>query len=148
MDGSDLKKLREKYSRLTDEELKELLLAGKSEFEPEAFTLLVEEARKRQVELAGEVPPRSSDLRGCSPGGEEREIEQESYVELIVVNHPDDVESNRNILTAAAINFYFQPMSYSGKELPVALFVLQQHAGDAVELFNKNFQPKFSIVLF
>jgi hypothetical protein len=143
MDRSELDKVRERYSRLTDEELKELLLAGRSGFEPEAFTLLVEEARKRQIELGIEIAASEKDE---SPAQAlEQEIETESYVELIVANHPDDVETIRRVLTGATINFYFQPISCTGKELPVALFVQQAAVEQAIQSLS-DFQPKASIV--
>jgi beta-phosphoglucomutase-like phosphatase (HAD superfamily) len=145
MDSNELKRLREKYGRMTDEEIKELLLAGRDEFEPDAFNLLLEEARKRQVELGTEIAASQQDVPEAQ--ALEKELEEESYAELAVVNSQEDMEFIRKQLSTAGINFYFQPISFSGKELPVALLVEQSRANDAIEKL-KDFAPKGSIVLW
>jgi hypothetical protein len=145
MDSVDLDKLRQKYSRISDEEIRELLLAGKDEFEPDAFNLLLDEARKRQVEIGTEIAASQKD----EPEAQalEKELEQESYAELAVVNSPEDAESIRTRLSGTGINFYFQPISYSGKELPVALLVQQSRAEEAIEKL-KDLSPKAAIFLW
>lgn len=145
MDNRELRQLRERYARMTDEEIKELLLAGKEEFEPEAYTLLLEEARKRQAELGREID--ASEKSGPEAEVLERELEEENYAELAVINDREDLESIRGKLSQAGLNFHVQPVSYSGKELPVALFVEQSRADEALE-FLKDFHPKASIVLW
>lgn len=145
MDNNELRILREKYSRLDDEELKQLLLAGKEEFEPEAFTLLVEEARKRQLELGSEIA--ASEQSEPPAQALEHELEQENYAELAICNHRDDIEVIKKKLEDAGINFYFQPISYAGKEMPVALLVQQSRAEEAIALLQ-DFTPHASIVLW
>lgn len=145
MENNEVNKLREKYSRISDEELKELLLAGRGEFEPEAYNLLVEEARKRQVELGTEIAASQKDEPEAPALAEE--LREESYAELAVVNHPEDLACIKESLDATDINYYFQPISYTGKELPVALLVQQSRAGDAIDLLSR-FSPKSTIVLW
>lgn len=145
MEDSLLQKLREKYGRMSDEELKELLLAGKDEFEPEAFALLTEEARRRQVELGTEIA--AAEQGEPAAPSMEREIEQENYAELMVINDQEDLEAVRKLLSKAGIAFYFQQISYTGRELPLALFVQQSRAGEAIGIFE-GFKPKASIVLW
>ena len=145
MDAKELGIVREKYGRMEDEELKQLLLAGKDEFEPEAFNLLVEEARKRQMELGAEIA--ASEKSEPPAQALERELEQENYAELIVCNDREDCDLIRRRLEGAGINFYFQPISYTGKELPLALLVQQSRAEEAIALL-RDFSPRSSIVLW
>jgi hypothetical protein len=175
IDSREYKRLKEQYAGLSDGELKELLSQDKSGFEPEAFDLLAREAHKRLLDSERESvastheEPAAVDEPGVADGQVFREdaltrakellgvsapqvkfeqpVEEESYVQLIVANHPDDVEAIQTILSSAEIDFYFQPVSYAGKDLPVALFVQQQRADESVELL-RNFQPKSSIVLW
>lgn len=145
MDEKALRALREKYSRMEDEELKQLLLAGKDEFEPEAFNLLVEEARKRQLELGAEIA--ASEKSEPPAQAMERELEQENFAELVVCNDREDRALIGKKLEGAGINFYFQPISYTGKELPVALFVQQSRVEETIALL-RDFSPRASIVLW
>ncbi|MGE5308666.1 MAG: hypothetical protein ACM3OC_06255 [Deltaproteobacteria bacterium] len=145
MDDSELKKLRERYSRMSDEEIKQLLLAGSDEFEPDAYNLLVEEARKRQVEIGAEIAASEKD----EPEAQalEKELEQEDFAELMVINDAEEARTVKKKLENSAINYYFQSISYRGKELPVALLVQQSKADDAVGLL-KDTAFKSSIVLW
>jgi hypothetical protein len=145
MDKLELDELRKKYSRMGDEEIRELLLAGKGEFEPEAFNLLVEEARRRQVELGAEIAASEKD----EPEAQalEAELEQESYAELAVVNDRDDLAAIREKLKDSGVNFYFQPISYTGKELPVALLVQQAKADKVIGLLRDQ-KLKVTITLW
>lgn len=142
-----MNKLREKYGRMSDEELKELLLAGKGEFEPEAFNLLVEEARKRQMEIETGISAAEQSVSPAKALERELEIEQESYAILAVLNDDADVEFAKNKLSPAGIKFNLEPLSFVGKTLPVGLDVAVRQASEAIELL-KDFQPKSSIVLW
>ena len=135
MEANELQKLRAKYARLTDEEVKELLYAGKEGFEEEAFNLLVEEASKRQMELKNDIVAAEQNVTPSQ--SIEKELTEETYAELVVANDPADVEAIRQSLAAAGMNFYFQPISYAAKDLPVALMVQQDRAQEAIELIQK-----------
>jgi|GEM_PF-4166537 len=136
MDANDLNKLRNKYSLLSDEEIKEMLYAGKDGFEPEAFNLLVEEGRKRQVELGNDIASAEQNVPPAQ--AIEKELEDAAYAELAVINDPDDVVAVREDLGKAGMNFYLQPISYTAKELPVALMVQQDRAEEAIGILQKR----------
>ena len=135
MDTNDLNRLRKRYALLSDEEIKEMLYAGKEGFEPEAFNLLVEEGRKRQVELGNDIASAEQDVPPAQ--AIEKELEGAAYAELMVVNDPEDAAAARQVLGNAGINFYLQPISYTAKELPVALMVQQDRAEEAIDILQK-----------
>lgn len=135
MDANDLNRLRKRYAQLSDEEIKEMLYAGKEGFEPEAFTLLVEEGHKRQVALGNDIASAEENVPPAQ--AIEKELEEVSYAELMVVNDPEDVIATRQAIGKAGINFYMQPISYTAKELPVALMVQQDRAEEAIGILQE-----------
>jgi len=143
MDERKSRELRERYSRMSDEELKELLAAGKDEFEAVAFTLLVEEAQKRSLELKEEI---ASAEKGAEPAETvQRDIDVENFAEIAAVNDPSDKEAIEKILNGKDFKYYFTPTSFSGQPLPVILAVVLDSAQAALDSLQ-DFQPKNTIL--
>jgi hypothetical protein len=143
MNDKKLRELREKYSRMSDEELKELLAAGKDEFEAEAFTLLAEEAEKRRIALTEVI---ASAEQGAEPAETvRRDVDVENYTDIASINDPGEKEAIQKILDAKNIGHFFQPISFSGQPLPVMLAVEITQAQDALDALA-DFQPKNTIL--
>ena len=136
MDERQFRELRGRYGRMSDEELKELLVAGKDEFEPEAFTILVEEAEKRRIALTEVI---ASAEKGAEPAESVRkDVDVENYTEVAAINDPQDKEAIQKILDGRKTGYFFSPISFSGQQLPVMVAVELAQAQEIISVLKEQ----------
>ena len=137
--------LKKKFAEISDYELTEFLSAGKEEYEPESYDLLLAEARKRGIE--GQAEEIREEMNQEEEAPVEAENNVEAFVELVIVVNDKDKQAIESILNPAGIQYYFQEMNIRGKEWPIALMVEQFRFEDAVESLTKNFNTAGSLIL-
>ncbi len=130
--------LKEKYAKMSDEEITAMLLEGKDEFVEGAYELLLREAKSRGLEDKAENTDKV-DVSGS--------LVDEPYVEMAIVNNEGELESLKTIMEDTDIPFYFQSLHMKGKDLPVSLMVAISRTEEVIDLF-KDFKPAGSIMLW
>ena len=133
-------RLKDKYSALTEEELIDLLLVDKSEYDAEAYELLCSEVTKRGLrEKIERLKEANKDNVEVKIPPEEPEIEE--YVSIMIITDPDDVDIIEEILSKKDILCTFDTLSLVGNNFPASVTVKKEKVEDALSLLN-NFKPK------
>ncbi|TBR18088.1 hypothetical protein EPO66_01690 [bacterium] len=141
--------LKEKYAKMSDEEIMAMLLEGKDEFVEGAYELLLHEAKSRGLEDKLEEPqdaviPKAENTDNVDAPGS---LVDEPYVEMVIVNNEGELESLKTIMEDTDIPFYFQSLHMKGKDLPVSLMVAISRTEEVIDLL-KDFKPVGSIMLW
>ena len=145
MEPQELLKLKEKYAKMSEEELIEFLLVDKEEYEPQAYSLLCQEAKKRGLEDKIEERRKSSQPVDITLGDEE--LKTEEFVGIIIVNDYDDQEYVESLLERKDIPYTDEKLNLSGAVLPLSFAVEKSRLEEALNLL-RNFKPKNSYVLW
>ena len=149
MDEQTRSTLKKRYAEITDYELTELLSEGKDAYEPEAYDMLLSEARNRGMEEQTEEETiEGKDNAGAVSVPAEKENNIDTFVELVIVVNDKDRDALEEMMNSAGIDYYFQNMNFRGKDWPVALMVDQDKADDTVELLTNKFNPSGSLILW
>ncbi len=141
--------LKQKYAVLPDEELISMISFGKEEYEPEAYDLLLAEARRRGIEESPAGHPEEKKEKPeteAMPSGQDNELL--TYVQLMIVVNGSDRRSLESILDTAHLPYYLQALNIRGKEWPMALMVEQSRYEDAIELLSRRFKSSGSLILW
>lgn len=141
--------LKEKYAKMSDEEIMAMLLEGKDEFVEGAYELLLREAQLRGLEDKLEEPkpsaePVSENTNNADASGS---LIDEPYVEMVIINNEGELESLKTIMEDTDIPFYFQNLHMKGKDLPVSLMAAISRTEEVIDLL-KDFKPAGSIMLW
>ena len=143
MDMQERLRLKNKYSQMPDEELESMLQEGKGAFREGIYGLLQEEAEKRGIEFKEVLE--KQELKQAAKL--EQEIKVPTFVQLIIITDAADVSILESMLDSAGISYYFQSLSFRGKDLPTSLMIEEPRVEDAINLL-KDFKPKGGIVLW
>jgi hypothetical protein len=149
MDEQSKSILKRKYAVLPDEELGALVSMGKEEYEPEAFDLLLAEAKRRGIAepSAEQREEKNEETKMAEPSSGQGD-QLPTFVQLVVVVNDSDKRVLESILDAARFTYYLQELNIRGKEWPLGLMVEQSRFEDAIELLSQRFKPSGSLILW
>jgi len=137
---SERSRLKDKYSALVEEELIELLLVDKSEYDPEAYELLCFEATKRGlIEKIGQLRKSNKEPVNIEIPPEELKIEE--YVPIMIIADPDDVDAIEEILNKEDILCTIDTLSLIGNNFPAQVTIQKSKVKDAINLLS-GFKPR------
>jgi len=110
MDENEIIILRKKYSELSDEALMDMIRAGRDDYQPGVYDLLLTEAGKRGLEnkMHGlQVAPqeKQTDPASCQGQGDEKDAFVE-FTELTQIKNDSDVAFLESLLGQTDIAYY------------------------------------------
>jgi hypothetical protein len=152
MNPEEKSAFKKQYEELADYQIIQMLADGREAYVEGAYELLQEEASRRGIEIEGkqgiENPGEELSEASLARPSIEPEVDLNTYVQIIIVNHESDREFIQKVLEGSDIPYFFQNLNIRRDvDLPAGLMVENPRVEEALDLL-KDFKPINSIILW
>lgn len=141
MDSEERIRLRRLYSEMPEEELIEMLLIDKKEYEPDVYEMLLAEAYNRGIER--KVEERRKTRRDTSEDKEAEAGKEKKLVVVAKVKVITEADLIRVLLASEAIECFFNECAFPFyRTSPIDIYVKEEDVERAQEIIERYLKEK------